>query len=59
NTANVTANLKDGYSTESEVSVNGYKGYAESVKWTDSEFLFDSNWMFENGSPIDFTPKYA
>ncbi|TXL38945.1 phage tail family protein [Staphylococcus aureus] len=47
NTANVTSNLKDGSSTEIEVSLNVYKGYSESVNWTDSEFLFDSNWMFE------------
>ncbi|HDD3158327.1 TPA: phage tail family protein [Staphylococcus aureus] len=51
NTANVTSNLKDGSSTEIEVSLNVYKGYSESVNWTDSEFLFDSNWMFENGIP--------
>ncbi|HDE5349160.1 TPA: phage tail family protein, partial [Staphylococcus aureus] len=59
NTANVTSNLKDGSSTEIEVSLNVYKGYSESVNWTDSEFLFDSNWMFENGIPLDFTPKYT
>ena len=43
NTANVTSNLKDGSSTEIEVSLNVFKGYSESVNWTDSEFLFDSN----------------
>ncbi len=34
NTANVTSNLKDGSSTEIEVSLNVYKGYSESVNST-------------------------
>ncbi len=35
-----------------------YKGFSESVNTTDDEFLFESNWMFDNGIPLDFTPKY-
>lgn len=40
------------------VEFNCYKGFSESVNTTDDEFLFDSNWMFDNGLPLDFTPKY-
>lgn len=40
------------------VEFNCYKGFSESVNTTDDEFLFESNWMFDNGIPLDFTPKY-
>lgn len=43
---------------EFEVSFVVYKGFSESVNTTDDEFFFDSNWMFENGIPLDFEPKY-
>lgn len=43
---------------EFEVSFVVYKGFSESVNTTDDEFFFDSNWMFENGVPLDFEPKY-
>lgn len=58
NTANVTSNVKDGSSVEIEVILNVYKGYSESVNTTDSEFLFESDWMFGNGMPLNFDPKY-
>lgn len=41
-----------------EVTYLVYKGFSESVNTTDSEFFFDSEWMFENGIPLDFEPKY-
>lgn len=43
---------------EFEVSFVVYKGFSESVNTTDDEFFFESNWMFENGIPLDFEPKY-
>ncbi len=41
-----------------EVTYTVYKGFSESVNTTDDEFLFEYNWMFDNGIPLDFTPKY-
>ncbi|MGO1632780.1 MAG: phage tail domain-containing protein [Staphylococcus equorum] len=40
------------------ITFNCFKGFSESVNTTDDEFFFESNWMFENGIPLDFEPKY-
>ncbi|WP_204195340.1 phage tail domain-containing protein [Staphylococcus sp. GFQ9D221P] len=58
NSANIAPTVKDGMSLEMEVTLNVYKGYSESVNWTNDEFLFESNWMFENGLPLNIDPVY-
>lgn len=60
NSASIQTNLiaNDSSALEIEVTLNCYKGFSESVNTTDDEFLFESNWMFDNGIPLDFTPKY-
>lgn len=58
--ASVTSELleNDSEALKIEVTLKCYKGFSESVNTTDDEFFFDSNWMFENGVPLDFEPKY-
>lgn len=46
------------YMSVFEVSFIIYKGFSESVNTTDEEFNFESSWMFENGLPLNFDPKY-
>lgn len=52
--------IEDLYSRSGKVTLkfSVFKGFSESVNTTDDEFFFESNWMFENGIPLDFDPKY-
>lgn len=58
NSASVNPTVKDFCSLELEVTLRVYKGYSESVNTTGKNFNFESNWMLENGVPLDLIPKY-
>lgn len=50
-------NLTNSFATFA-VTFTVYKGFSESVNTTSKDFSFQSNWMFENGIPLDFNPVY-
>ncbi|HDZ8650472.1 TPA: phage tail family protein [Staphylococcus aureus] len=56
----VSRNIKsDGLTIEYEVTCKVYKGFSESVNRTSSPLIFEHDWMFENGLPMNLEPKYS
>ncbi|WP_059776729.1 phage tail domain-containing protein [Staphylococcus haemolyticus] len=56
--ASIQPTVKDFCSLELEVTLKVYKGYSESVNTTGKDFVFNSEWMLENGLPLNHKPKY-
>lgn len=52
--------IEDKFGKNGEITLKFlvYKGFSESVNTTSKDFSFQSNWMFENGIPLDFNPVY-